>query len=115
MPHKATPLLRMILPALLFTAGFAQAKTVSGVPLPGKSKQLAKNRYLSPYPLNETVRWLKKALTKRGQKVRFERVIDLPDVVADHAKSPSGKSKWSDINVSQYGGSVKIFIIPQQQ
>jgi hypothetical protein len=58
---------------------------------------------------------MEKALSRKGQAVKFRKIIDLPDVVAAHAEAPTSRSKWSGINVAKYRGTVQIFIIRKQQ
>ena len=113
MLHNPHPLLKYALPLLLMTQ-IAQAKTVHGVRLPSRCKQLEANQCRSPFPFSATIRWLEKSLRKRGHKVQFRRIVDLPDVIVAHAETQKSQSLWVGINVAQYDGSVKIFIIPRQ-
>ncbi|MCA9538529.1 MAG: hypothetical protein KC620_06545, partial [Myxococcales bacterium] len=58
-----------------------------------------------------TLRWMERNLASSGARVRFETVIDLPEVIAAHVEAPNRKTRWTGINVSQYGGAVWIFVI----
>lgn len=98
----------------LALAGVARAKDTLGVPLPAGAEQLDRTRFRSPSGYRATVRWLERALARRGLKVRFEPAVDLPEVIAAHAASPDPATRWSGVNVSEYGGSVKIFIIERR-
>lgn len=97
---------------LMVFAGSATAKQHLGVPLPPGARKLSENRFKAPRGFWETVRWMESQLRKKkGIKVKFDKSLDLPDVVSAHSKSPSAGTRWSGINISEYGGSVKIFII----
>ncbi len=97
--------------ALLLFALPAAATTAMGVPLPKGTTAQGEDRYQSPADYPSTIRSIERALARKGVKVRFERVIDLPEVIAAHAPSPSGSTAWSGINVSRYGGHTWIFVI----
>ncbi|MFN3198035.1 MAG: hypothetical protein ACE366_06415 [Bradymonadia bacterium] len=92
--------------------GDALANQHLGVPLPGSARKLSENRFKTTQRFWETVRWMENQFRKKkGLRVRFIKTIDLPDVVSVHAKAPKGSTAWESINISDYGGSVKIFII----
>jgi hypothetical protein len=97
--------------ALLLVSGAAHARDALGVPLPYSAKELGENRFKSSLDVPSTVKWLKRQLRKKGVRVRFRKTIDLPDVVSYHAESPRSRTRWSGINVSEYGGSVVIYVI----
>ena len=97
--------------ALLLFSLPALADTALGVPLPKGSTAQGEDRYQSPSDYLSTIKSVEQALSRKGIKVRFDRVIDLPEVVAAHAPSPSSKTAWSGINVSRYGGKTWVFVI----
>lgn len=82
-----------------------------GVPLPKGATAQGEDRYQSPADYPSTIRSIERALARKGIKVRFERVIDLPEVIAAHAPSPSDSTAWGGINVSRYGGQTWVFVI----
>ena len=92
----------------------SHARQVMGVPVPNGVKEAGDHRYRSPLGYETTIRWIERRLRKGGVRVRFKPTIDLPDVVSSHAAAPSGKLRWEGLNVSEYGGSVYIFIIERQ-
>jgi hypothetical protein len=97
--------------AILLTARPAQAREALGVPIPSDATGQGPDRFKSPWDHQTTVRWLERRLSSQGAQVRFARVLDLPEVFASHAPSPSAKTAWSGINVSRYQGSTWIFVI----
>jgi len=96
---------------LFFLSSTAVAREALGVPLPKGSTAQGENRYQSPKDYASTIKSIERALARRGYTVRFEPVIDLPEVIAAHAESPSGKTAWGGINVSRYAGKTWIFVI----
>ncbi len=116
MRHNPLPQ-RRVWPALLLGAVLLTTPAhgrKSAVPLPGGAVELTENLYRSPLGYDATLKWLIRRMAKQGIRLRFERAVDLPDVVAAHAKSPSSRTRWQGLNVSHYAGSTKIFIILRQ-
>lgn len=111
MRDKPLPLLMVIAFAVLSVALPARARETLGVPIPSEASSEGESRFKSPWDHQTTVQWLERRLASRGVRVRFDRVLDLPEVFASHAASPSSKTAWSGINVSRYGGSTWIFVI----
>lgn len=111
---KAHPLLMVIALALASTT-VAQARTAFGVPIPAKARAEGEGRFQSPWDHQATVRWLERKLSRGKDRVRFVRVLDLPEVIASHADSPSHETAWSGVNVSRYGGSTWIFVIRRER
>lgn len=97
--------------SILFATGALAAPKVLGVPTPPGAKAVETHRVVSSLDYLATIRWLERRLSSRKVSVRFETIVDLPEVVAAHAAAPSRKTKWSGINVSRYGGKVWIFVI----
>lgn len=113
--HKTRPLLVLLLFAWASAApGDASARSTLGVPLPKGAKAEGEHRYRCRQDFASTVQFLERRLSKPGARVEFERMIDLPDVIAAHATSPSAKTRWSGINVSRYGGHTWIFVIKRE-
>ncbi len=98
----------------LVGAAPAAPKGTLGVPLPKGASQLGPSLYRSPLGFSGTVQWIERQLGKKGLRVKFSPLVDLPEVVASHAESPNASTRWSGINVSRYGGSVKVFIIERR-
>ena len=104
-----------VVPGLVTVADAApKSGSALGVPVPGGAKRLGPNLFRSPLGYPATIRWIERRLSSKGKAVRFRSVIDLPEVVASHAEAPGPKTKWSGVNVSRYGGSVKVFIIERR-
>lgn len=87
------------------------AETVLGVPLPAFATKVAPFRFRSSQGARATAKALEKGLRGRGLQLEFRVLIDLPDVFALHATSSAPNAAFRGINVSEYGGSVWIFII----
>ncbi len=107
-------LVLFLVPGLVAVADAKPRKRKPLVPLPGGVKRLGPNLYRSPLSYTATIQWIERRASSRGKAVRFRSVIDLPEVVASHAEASGPKSKWSGVNVSRYGGSVKVFIIERR-
>lgn len=112
-PSAATRLAAVSL--LLLAPMTAAADDVLGVPIPNGSAPQGENRYQSSMDYPATIETIERGLARKGIRVRFEPVIDLPEVVAAHASSPSSKTAWSGINVSRYAGKTWIFAIRRDQ
>ena len=97
---------------LLFPEAVA-AETVLGAPMPAFATKVAPFRFRSSQGARATAKALEKGLRGRGLPVEFRVLIDLPDVFALHATSSAPNAAFRGINVSEYGGSVWIFIIPK--
>jgi hypothetical protein len=95
-------------------AGEVRAEEALGLPLPPGAAPMGSHRFRSPLGFDATLEWFERQFKKGGVKFGFEPLIDLPDVASAHAEAPSGKSRWSGFNVSEYGGSVVIFIIERR-
>jgi len=113
--HSAkTRLASAVLALAMFGVAPVSAKEVLGVILPNGAKELGPNRYRSPLDHAATVSWIKRRMRKIGVRLKFKTAIDLPEVVSAHAESPSGKTRWSGINVSLYDGAVTVFLIERR-
>jgi len=97
--------------SIFFATSVMAAPKVLGVPIPPGAKTAEANRVESSLDYPGTIRWIERRLSNRKTTVKFETIVDLPEVVAAHAASPSTSTKWSGINVSRYGGKVWIFVI----
>ena len=80
------------------------------MPIPDSAVEIGLNRYRSPVGYSATIRWIERTSRKKGKRVRFETIVDLPEVVASHAASTSEKTRWRGVNVSEFGGTVQIFV-----
>ncbi len=96
---------------VFFAASAMAAPKILGVPTPPGARPAETHRVESSLDYLATIRWLERRLSSRKVSVKFETIVDLPEVVAAHAASPSTKTKWSGVNVSRYGGKVWIFVI----
>ena len=96
---------------VLFATSAMAKPTLLGVPIPPGAKHAETNRVESSLDYLATIRWLERRLSSRKVSVKFETLVDLPEVVAAHAAAPSKTSKWTGVNVSRYGGKVWIFVI----
>lgn len=81
--------------------------------MPGGSEEVSENRFRSRLGFRLTITWLEKALATRGNKLNFEPLVELPDVVAMHGESRLPSTPFFGINVSEFEGSVWIFFIPR--
>lgn len=95
-------------------SGPVRADEALGLPLPPGASPLGSNRFRSPLGFEATVEWFERHFKKVGTKVRFEPLIDLPDVAAAHAAAPGTSSRWSGLNVSDYGGAVVVFVMERR-
>lgn len=102
----------LLLPLLgvVLSPGLSQAKPR----LPPGVKPLPDGQLRSPYSYGATLKWLRKHNRRGKRKLRFVQLIDLPDVIASHAQAPAGAAGWSGINVSEYQGKTRIFVLGAQ-
>ena len=91
--------------------GVSAAQTRPVVPLPPNVKQIATDRYVSPMRYRQTIRWLKNRWSTAGQTVVFQTIVDLPGVVASHAKVSPPRGGVRGVNVNWIGSTVQIFLI----
>ena len=101
--------------ALLVTVGSAAApvpKDASPLaPIPPGSKSVEANRYRSTLSYRATLAWYEKHHGRNGHRLNFETLIDLPDIVASHATQKDARFPYVGVNVSEFEGSVWIFIM----
>jgi hypothetical protein len=112
---KRVPLgLALIASLMLPTFGVSgrlEAKPGTSVPLPKGVTLVEVDRYQVPMGYPETIRWLERRWSTQGGKVSFRTVVDLPGVVAAHAKTPALTGNIWGVNVSRIGGRVEIFLV----
>jgi hypothetical protein len=80
-------------------------------PLPPGAKAVETNRFRSPLSYRATLSWYEKHHGRTGHRLTFETLVDLPDVVASHATQKDAKFPYRGLNVSEFEGSVWIFIM----
>ena len=91
--------------------GTSQAQPQPVVPLPPDVKQIDTDRYVSPLKYRSTIRWLERRWSGQGRKVAFRTIVDIPGVVAAHARPGRFDATLRGVNVSRIGSRGQIFLI----
>jgi len=101
--------------ALLVSVGVAAAPVPKGAtplaPIPPGSKSVETNRYRSTLTYRATLAWYEKHHGRSVHRLNFETLVDLPDIVASHATQKDVRFPYVGVNVSEFEGSVWIFIM----
>src|SRR5262245_6989657 len=69
-------------------------------------------RYRSQRTFDETLDYYQRLFNQAGG-VRWRNVVNLPGIKAKHIESLRKKTKWEGINLYEYKGEVRIFVVPR--
>jgi hypothetical protein len=111
-----TPARFAISPFALFAAMGVAASPGAGyasplAPIPRGATLVEAHRYRSPLSYRATLAWYEKQHGAGGHRLRFETLVDLPDVVSAHAAQTNPEYPYTGLNVSEFDGGVWIFIM----
>jgi hypothetical protein len=70
-------------------------------------------RYRSPKSLEETFDYYQRLFATNGGGVRWRNIVNLPGIKAKHVESLKKKTKWEGINLYEYKGEVRIYVVPR--
>jgi len=96
--------------ALLSASVAFASDTDLGAPIPDNARKVAELRYRSPSNWEYTLKWYSRNLPTTS----FPRkgIINQPGIKAIHIADPSGKRRWSGLNIYEANGEVRISIVP---
>jgi hypothetical protein len=69
-------------------------------------------RYRSPRSFDETLDYYQRVF--QGGGVRWRNVVNLPGIKAKHVENLRKKAKWEGINIYEYKGEVRIYVVPRE-
>ncbi len=96
---------------LLGTAPALAEQTSHGAILPSGSHEVGKDRFQSPSPYGDTMKFYWK--TYAPEHYPRKPVADLPGVRATHIENP-GRGGWEGLNVYEVNGSTRIFVLTRE-
>jgi len=94
-------------------AGAQQAAKVHGVSLFTWAKRVGEDRYESPRSWDKTYDVFYDRY-KRSKKVKIHDTVNLPSVRFAHFESLDPKTPWMGINVYEYRGKVRVYVIKRR-
>ena len=102
----------IILPLLL--SGVAMAGELpTRAPLPEGARPLEEaGRYKVGMSYDTAVKYYKRRFRSTGG-VRWFSIVSQPGIKAKHIKSRDRRTDWEGINIYEYKGEVKIYVIPR--
>ena len=69
-------------------------------------------RYRSPRTFDETLDFYQRLFNQPGV-VRWRTIVNLPGIRAKHIESLRKKTKWEGINIYEYKGEVRLYVVPR--
>jgi hypothetical protein len=103
-------LLAFALGSVLVSAGARAEPTSHGAMLPSGSREVGKDRFQSPSPYAETLKFYWKVY---GDHFPRKTIADLPGIRAVHISNP-GHGGWEGLNVYELNGVTRIFVLPRE-
>lgn len=98
--------------AALWPAAALAEPTSHGALLPNGAHEVGKDRYQSPSPYAETVKFYSKIYSTEHYARRA--IADLPGVRAVHIDNP-GRGGWEGLNIYELNGVTRIFVLAREQ
>jgi hypothetical protein len=101
--------------ALLFvlSLGVGIAEPPLEAPLPPGAVALDESgRYRSPRSFDETLDFYQRLFNQGG--VRWRSIVNLPGIRAKHIECLRKKTHWEGINIYEYKGEVRLFVVPRE-
>ena len=103
-----------MLVCLLQTPATAPTDVYLDVPLvPYVTPLQEPGRYRSPRSYDQTLDFYTKLFKQSDVPVRWRNVVNMPGIKAKHIESLRAKTRWEGINIYEYKGQVRLFIIPR--
>ncbi len=69
-------------------------------------------RFRSPRSFDETLDYYQRVFNQAGG-ARWRNIVNLPGIKAKHIESTKKKTKWEGINLYEYKGEVRIYVVPR--
>ena len=92
--------------------GGVQAATLSGLPLPRRSRAVGPNHYISAKTFRKTVVFFRRHLSKRGYQHKEIPATGYRGVVVSRFLAV-GPSPWLAIHVFRVAGKTHIYVVPK--
>ncbi len=97
--------------ALALTLGVSEAPV--DAPLPPSAVALDEpGRYRVGRSFDETLDFYTRLFNQPGV-VRWRNIVNLPGIRAKHIECLRKKTKWEGINIYEYKGEVRLYVIPR--
>ncbi|MEE2960455.1 MAG: hypothetical protein VYA34_06900 [Myxococcota bacterium] len=80
--------------------------------VPGSVALEEPRRYESPRNYDDTLKYMRAVTTKTRTKLR--RIVNRPGLRAHHIASRDPKTKWEGVNIYQWKGHIRYFILLRQ-
>ena len=101
-----------ILLAMLLVPALARAEPTShGAILPNGAHEVGKDRYQSPSPYGETLKFYSKVYS--AERYPRKPIADLPGVRGVHLAN-SGHGAWDGINIYELNGVTRIYVLSRE-
>lgn len=94
-------------------AGAAGEFKAHGVLLPNGAVRVAEERYRLPESFDATAKWYSQVY--KPDKFPRRRIINQPGVKAIHIVNPEQGGEWEGLNLYEYRGEVRLFILVRQK
>jgi len=102
-----------VLAALVLAVALPAADSHIEAPIPSFAAPMQEQgRYESHQTFDQTIEHYKWVFRSSGG-VRWRNVVNLPQVRAKHIQSTRPKTKWQGINIYEWNGHVRIFVVPR--
>ena len=101
----------MVAITLLLVIGLSAADPALEAPIvPGAVALDEPGRYRSPRTFDDTLDFYQRTLNQPGT-VRWRNIVNLPGIRAKHIENLRKKSRWEGINIYEYKGEVRLFVL----
>ena len=98
---------------LLFAAPSARADDFVNPPIISGAKMIEKGRYSCPSNYNETLMNYRRMLRNSGGGFKWRTIIHQNNLKAKYLENTRKNSKWAGINIYEYNGETRIFVVPR--
>ncbi len=79
--------------------------------VPGASSVGEPGRYRSPRNFDDTLDFYERLFKTGG--ARWRSIVNLPGIKAKHLESTRRSTKWEGINLYEYKGQVRLYVVPR--
>ncbi len=103
----------MILTTVVLAMSLGAAEAPVDAPIvPGAVALDEPGRYRVPRSFDETLDFYQRLFNQAGV-VRWRNIVNLPGIRAKHIECLRKKTKWEGINIYEYKGEVRLYVIPR--
>lgn len=105
--------INMLAATLVLALGLGVAEAPVDAPLPPGATALDEpGRYRLSRTFDETLDFYQRLFNQPGV-VRWRNIVNLPGIRAKHIECLKKKTRWEGINIYEYKGEARIFVIPR--